>query len=56
MSNIDSILLTRDEIPVYLHNSEFYNMLESNDPFEILTQYYDVKLEINTITDIIKYF
>ena len=47
--------LTKNEIPFYLHNSDFYKMLDSNDSFEIPKHFFEEILVINTYDDLVKY-
>jgi DNA repair exonuclease SbcCD ATPase subunit len=47
------ILLTKDTIANYLHNTHVYNMIETNDSFEIPQEYYKETININTYDDFI---
>ena len=49
------ILLTKDTIANYLHNTHVYNMIETNDSFEIPQEYYKETININTYDDFISY-
>ena len=50
-----AITITLDEIPDYLHKSELYRNIESNDPFDIHEQYFKRELLINDFNDFVSY-
>ena len=49
------ISITKNQIPEYLKNSEFYNALESNEPFEIEEQFYSQELVIDSFDKLLHY-
>jgi len=49
------ILIRKREIPEYLHDSEYYKYILSDDPFELPDQYYREEIIINTFEDLIIY-
>ena len=49
------ITLTKDKISKYLHNSELYDLIESNDQFNIPLEFYKELLLIETNNDLIYY-
>ncbi len=47
--------LCKNEIPEYLKDSEFYNNIESDEPFEIPIEYYKKEIIIKTFDDLVSY-
>ena len=47
--------LTINDIPDYLTSSELYKNMNSNEPFDIPSEYFKKDIIINTFDDLIKY-
>jgi hypothetical protein len=49
------VLLSKSNIPEYLTFSDLYENIESDEPFEILDEYYENNININSIDELNKY-